>query len=125
MTLHLLEKGDNLVYKYVPNNYYPIAEKIYLKNIKTREPKIFRIDSLLKNGHGLVTNIKNIKPIVGVTLWNGYYNDFWDYTRLEPTLKGFSWSKEEKCFELPKKFKRKIKRTSKVYITIGDKEYTV
>ncbi len=112
------------VYKYLPAEYYDFAEKIYLKNIETKEPKIFDLKTLIENGVGLRSNMKEYKPVVGVTLWKGFDNDFWDMTELKLIGENYHWNSNKRMFEI-NHYKRTIDRKSKVIITIGDKKYEV
>lgn len=115
------EIGDIKFYKYVPQNYYKIAESIYLKSIETREPQLFDFHELHKNGTGLIENTTNLKPVIGATLWGGFNNDFWDVTELKILKSDYSWSNITKEFEL-KPYCRKIERKSKIRIRIGNTE---
>lgn len=119
--IKLNEIGEIKFYKYVPQNYYKVAESIYLKSIETKEPQLFDFHELHKNGTGLKENTTNIKPIIGATLWGGFDNDFWDMTELRILKGDYSWNKTTKEFEL-KPYFRKIERKSKIIIRIGDSE---
>lgn len=127
IALNLLaeSKTDSIkVYKYLPLKYYDFAERIYLKDGLTKEPKIFELKELMINGHGLKENQKEFNPIVGVTLWSGFSNEYWDLTELNKFDDDDYWDIEEKRFKA-KPYERKIKRNSKVKITIGDKKYEI
>jgi hypothetical protein len=124
---NLLKKGLDkkiLVYKYVPDKYYDFAKRIYLKNIETKEPRIFELTQLMKNGHGLHPIIKEYKPLVGTTLWKGFNNDFWDLTELRTIKDEYIWNADKRMFVL-KPYERKIERESKIIITIENKRYEV
>jgi hypothetical protein len=119
--IKLSEIGRIKYYKYIPMNYYEIAESIYLKSIETREPKLFDFNELYKNGSGLKKKSTDFKPVIGATLWDGFNNEFWDMTELRVLTSDYSWSNDKKDFEL-KPFNRKIERKSKVKIRIGNSE---
>jgi hypothetical protein len=119
-----------LVYKWVPDKYLKLAEEVYLKDPKTREPILFRLDKLINDG--TVLNLKSSKaiPNIGVTLWNDFNNEIWDMTELRKYDESMIWDVEAKHFiyaydktELKKSEieleKRGIK--GKIKITIGNK----
>lgn len=119
--IKLSEIGEIKFYKYVPQNYYKVAESIYLKSIETREPQLFDFHELHKNGTGLKENTTNLKPVIGATLWGGFNNDFWDMTELRILKSDYSWNNTTKEFE-SKPYCRKIERKSKIIIRIGNSE---
>lgn len=95
IALHLKEKYKNekvLVYKYVPTNNIAIAGNIYLKDCTSREPRCFELDELFTQGFGLKANTENIKPIIGVTLWKGFDNNYWDLTELKMFRQNYEWN---------------------------------
>lgn len=114
-------KDKILVYKYLPDNYYNSAQRLYLKDLKTKQPRIFDLKKILQNGHGLKSGIKRFAPLVGVTLWNGFDNTYWDLTELRGCSEHYQWDYVTKSFRLKPIVKCKIKRNSEVKITIGDK----
>jgi hypothetical protein len=121
-----------LVYKWVPDKYFKLAEEVYLKDPKTREPILFRLDKLINEG--TVLNLKSSKtlPNIGVTLWDDFNNDIWDTTELRKYDETKIWDIETKLFvynikDLKKKEieleKRGIK--GKIKVTIGSKIFWV
>lgn len=115
-----------LVYKYVPDNYYDFAKKLYLKDLKTKEPKIFELKKIIENGHGLKPNIKSFVPLVGVTLWKGFDNEYWDLTELKTVRDGYYWDVTTQSFKLKEITERRVIRTSKIRIYVGGvKKYEV
>jgi hypothetical protein len=115
-----------LVYKYVPAEYYDFAKKLYLKDLKTKEPKIFELKKILENGHGLKPKIKSFVPLVGVTLWNGLDTEYWDLTELRTIHDSYYWDTTAQRFKLKEITERKVIRTSKIRIYVGGvKKYEV
>ena len=113
------------VYKYMPENYYEFAQKLYLRNLIMKQPRIFDLMEIIQNGHGLKSEIKNFVPVVGVTLWKGFNTNYWDLTELRIIPKDYIWDNITKRFELSKNFERKVERRSKIKITIGVKTFYV
>lgn len=118
-------KEKILVYKYLPDNYYDFAQRLYLKDLKTKQPKIFDLKKILQNGHGLKSGIKRFVPLVGVTLWKGFDNNYWDLTELRGCPEHYQWDYVTKSFKSEPNFNRKIQRNSKIKITVGDKTFYV
>jgi len=115
-----------LVYKYMPDKYFDFAKDLYLKNIETKEPKIFELRDILKNGHGLKPNIKSYVPLVGVTLWKGFDNEYWDLTELRTISESYHWDAIAQGFKPNEIIGRRIRRTSKIKIYVGGiKKYDV
>ncbi len=121
-------KDKILVYKYLPDNYYDFAQRLYLEDLTTKQPRVFDLKNILQNGHGLKSGIKRFVPLVGVTLWNGFDNNYWDLTELRGCpehFQGMIWNKDKKDFDWPEKYIRTIERKSKIIIMVGDKRYEV
>ena len=101
---YLIKKyGSNvIVYKWLPDKYFKLADEVYLKDTTTREPLLFRLDKLIKAGTTLNLSASNTRPNIGVTLWNGIdnetYNEIWDVTELRKYEKYRKWDKNEKKF---------------------------
>ena len=106
------------VYKKLPDKYYKTAENIYLKNTNTREPKIFKLSKLFKNGYGLKPKIRKFKPVIGVTLWSGLSNEQWDLTEIKRFDINQYWDRDIKGF-------RYKKQDSKKYAHIPDIKFTI
>jgi hypothetical protein len=118
IAMNLLNEHGNekvFVYKFLPEKYYDFAKAIYLKDTLSREPRVFELQKLLRNGNGFYLSQKNIKPIIGVTLLKEFDNDFWDLMELKEFKTDFIWNSENKCFDY-KPFFRKIKRNSVIKI---------
>jgi hypothetical protein len=80
------------VYKYLPENYYEFAQKLYLIDLATnKQPRTFDLIKVIQNGNGLKSEIKNFVPLIGVTLWKGFNNNFWDLTELKIIPKNYTW----------------------------------
>jgi hypothetical protein len=129
IALHLIDDRNLdkiLVYKYVPDKYYDFAKELYLKDLITKEPKLFKLQEILRNGHGLKPNIKSFVPLVGVTLWKGFDNEYWDLTELKIVRDGYYWDVTTQSFKLKEITERKVIRTSKIRIYVGGvKKYEV
>jgi len=120
----LLDLNKIRVYKSLPKKYYSKYNKLYLLNTDTREPLIFNVKELISNGHDLKSRkLRNI-PAVGIQLFKGYSNEYWDMAKLTIVPSGMTWSKEAKQFRYlaPEKI---IERKSKIKITIGDETFYV
>lgn len=117
--IKLNESGEVKFYKHVPKDYYPLADSIYLKNVDTREPHLFDFKELYQNGSGFNKKTKNMKPIIGTHLWQGFNNNYWDLTELGIINKNYIWDSNLQSFEL-KPYSPRIERKSKVILRIGN-----
>src|ERR1035437_9170648 len=126
--------GTNvLVYKWLPHKYFILAEEVYLKDTKTREPKLFQLDKLLKDGTAINLKASKTKPNIGVTLWNDFdnetYDEIWDMTELRKYDEYMIWDKTKKHFvydeEMLKREEKRLGIKGTIKVTIGDKTFEV
>lgn len=109
---------DALVYKQV----YPTAcrhcIRLYLTDGLGSKPRLFKLSELEKNGTNIGLKVADWKPVIG---------SVHPYCRchLYDLLPGYEWNEENKRFELPKEWERKVERKSKVKISVGDKTFEV
>ena len=128
---YLINKyGSNVqVYKWVPDKNFKLAEEVYLKNPKTREPILFQLDKLIKDG--TVLNLKSSKaiPNIGVTLWKDFNDEIWDMTELRKYDESMIWDIETKHFvynkEDLKRREAKLGMKGVIKITVGNKTYKI
>lgn len=127
--------GPNaLVFKWMPLKYIKIAEKVYLRSIRTREPKVFSLDRLIEEGTALTLDNDLKKPRIGVTLWKNpkCEADWWDLTELNYKDKAEKWNKKRHRFEYEYdeiQLKRDLEhlgvKEGLIKVTVGDKVYYV
>lgn len=118
-----------LVYKWLPESYLPLAEKVYLKNIKTREPKVFKLIELINYNIFLNLNNSELRPSIGITLWSGFDNEIWDVTELRKCDEKMIWDKQKKGYIYDEKAlieeEKKLGLKGKIKVKIGNKEFYV
>lgn len=112
------ESDDPLVFKHVRNTACRHCIQLYLTEGLGSKPKLFKLSVLRENGSNIGRKQQDWKAVVEST-------HPWCYCELDEASEGYEWDKNKKMFMPPKEFKRKIERKSKVYITIGTKEYVI
>lgn len=112
------ELEDPLVFKWVQNGACRHCIKAYLTDGLGSKPRIFKMSELIGNG----TNINKKQED-----WKATLGSIHPYCRceLDEAQEDYEWDKNNRMFTPPKEFKRKIERKSKVYVTIGTKEYVI
>lgn len=111
-------KEDPLVFKHVQNSACRHCIQAYLTNGLGSQPIIFKLSELRANGTNIGRKQQEWKAVVGD-------HHPWCYCELDEIPEGYEWNDEKQMFVPPEKYERKIQRKSKVYITIGDKEFIV
>lgn len=108
---------DPLVFKQPLPSACRFCIKLYLTNGLGSQPIIFKLSELRANG----SNIGKKQQDWKATLESIHP---WDRCTLQELPKGYIWDQEKQMF-VPKKVENKIERKSKIYITIGDREFVV
>lgn len=108
---------DPLVFKQVQNSACRWCIKSYFTDGLGSKPRIFKLSELRNNGTNIGKKVSDWLPVICS------HHPFCRCSLME-LPKGFEWDDEKKMFVL-KKVEKKIERKSKVYITIGDREYIV
>lgn len=109
---------DTLVYKTVYPQACRHCIRLYLKGGIGSEPIVYKLSDLIKNGTNIGKKVAEWKAVVGST------HPFCRCT-LKRVPKGYIWSKEKQDFVIPKNFERRVIRTSKIKMKVGDKEFSV
>lgn len=112
------QSEDPLVFKHVLPTACRHCIKLYLTDGLGSKPRIFKLSELRANGSNIGRKQED---------WKATLESLHAYDRctLDEYIEGYEWDKNSKMFTPPKEFKRKIERKSKVYITIGNREYVV
>jgi hypothetical protein len=110
--------GDSaLIYKQV----FPLAcrhcIKLYLTNGVGSQPKIFTLTELVSNGNNIGKKVDDWKPVIGTT----HPHCRCDVRNVH---KGQVWNETIGQFEYGER-ERKVIRTSKIKILVGDKEFLI
>ena len=92
--------------------------RLHLTNGIGSKPIIFTIEQLEANGSNIGRKVQDWKATVGPE--HPYCRC--DIQNVPP---GYVWDEEKQDFVIPKDFERKVERKSKIYIRVGDKEFTV
>lgn len=90
--------------------------KLYLTHGIGSKPRTFKLSQILENGTNYGLKSKDWRPTI---------HPVHPFCRCELRYvpDGYVWDDEAGAFVPPKNYEPKVKRTSKVKITIGDKEY--
>jgi hypothetical protein len=112
------KSDDPLVFKHVLPTACRHCIKAYLTDGLGSKPRIFKLSELRANGSNIGRKQQDWLPTLDSL-------HPWDRCTLDEYIEDYNWDREKKTFEPPIEFKRKIERKSKVYITIGTKEYIV
>jgi hypothetical protein len=106
-------KGDDSkVYKRVHAEVCETCFRLYIKNRKTGEPRIFELKELLSNGTNIGRKQRDWKPVVGAT-------HPWCRCDLEYIPSGWEWSAKDKRFiPVIKQTKRMKEIRSKIKVKI-------
>lgn len=110
-------EDDPLVFKQPLPTACRWCIKLYLTDGLGSQPIIFKLSKLRANG----SNIGRKQQDWKATLESIHP---WDRCTLQELPKGYVWNQEKQMF-VPRKVEGRIERKSKVYITIGDKNYVV
>lgn len=104
--------SEALVYKRVHKDACNSCKKLYLVDLKTWEPKIFKVSFLIANGTNIKVKQSDWKPVLGAT-------HPWCRCDLEHIPKGWIWDKKKKSFVPSKNLKHKdvIKRNITVEVS--------
>jgi hypothetical protein len=105
---------DVLVYKQVYPGACRHCISKYLTNGIGSKPKVFKLSDLIANGTNIGRKVIN---------WLATITGLHPFCRchLNKVPKGYVWDEEKEMFNIPKDFKRKIDRKSKIIINVGDK----
>lgn len=108
---------DPLVFKHVQNSACRHCIRLYLTDGLGSQPIIFKLSQLRANGTNIGVKINDWKPVI---------SSVHPHCRceLQELPKGYIWDQEKQMF-VPKKVENKIERKSKIYITIGEREFVV
>lgn len=111
--------GDDAeVYKEVYAGACKHCIRLYLTNGIGSEPIVFTVSELIANGTNIGRKVIDWLPVVGCT------HVFCRCTgRRKP--EGYAWDIETQSWSIPVEFERKVKRTSKIKIMVGDKKIIV
>jgi hypothetical protein len=113
------DKGDDaLVYKETYPGACRWCIKLHLTNGIGSQPRLFTIPQLESNGDNIGKKVNDWKPTVYVVH---------PFCRCHLTYlpKGYVWDEEKKSFDVPKEYKQKIERVSKVEMKVGDKTFYI
>lgn len=98
-----------MVYKRIHAEHCSSCEKLYLKNKKTGEPRIYRLNELLGNGTNIGRKQKDWRPVIGAT-------HPWCRCDLEFVPPGWAWDSKTRRFvpikretKMAKEIRRKIR----------------
>jgi hypothetical protein len=107
-----------LVYKTVFPTACRRCIKLYLTNGIGSQPRIFKLSTLRENGTNIGVKANDWKPILSSTH---------PYCRctLHSVFAGQKWNETTQMFEYTTDRERKVIRTSKIKISVGDKEFFV
>lgn len=110
-------KEDPLVFKHVQPTACRFCIKLYLTNGLGSQPIIFKLSELRNNGSNIGRKQQS---------WVSTLGSLHPHCRceLDELPEGYEWDDEKKMF-VPGKVEKKIERKSKVYVTIGDREYVI
>jgi len=112
--LSSIERKGGKVYFDVFQGSCVHCARLYLKNGPGSEPRLFDIDDLRTNGTNAGKKVANWLATVGPI------HPFCRCT-INQQPEGYEWNPATRAFDIPKKVQRKVQRTSKVKITVGDK----
>jgi hypothetical protein len=112
------ESKDPLVFKHVLPTACRHCIRLYLTDGLGSKPRIFKLSELRANGTNIGRKQEDWKATLGAL-------HPYDRCTLDEYIEDYEWDKKSKMFIAPKEFKRKIERKSKVYVTIGNKEYII
>jgi hypothetical protein len=109
---------DSYVYVHVNDGACSKCVKMYLTNGSGSRPKVFLLKDLESNGSNVGRKTADYLPVVPPAHPNCYCS-----------IRHFKdksvWSEEEKKFNPPKNYERKVRRRGKVKIVIGDRNFEV
>jgi hypothetical protein len=112
------KKGvDALVFKDVFPQACRFCIKFYLTQGIGSKPIVYKLSELIANGSNIGKKQSDWKPTL-------YSVHSWCRCTLRSLPEGYEWDEEKGMFT-PKKKENKIKRKSKVKVTIGNKEFMV
>jgi len=113
------DKGDDAkVYKEVYQSACRHCIRLYLTNGIGSKPRIFTIPQLEANGDNMGKKVNDWKPTV-------YSTHPFCRCNLISIPKGYEWDEEKKSFDVPKDYKPKVERQSKVEMKVGDKTFYI
>ena len=113
------EHGDDpKVYVHVNDGACTKCVRAYLTSGAGSRPKVFSLKELEANGSNSGRKLSEYLPVVPPQHPNCYCS-------IRHFDADYVWSDEEKKFNFPKEYKRKIHRRSRVKITIGNKNFEV
>lgn len=115
----ILEKFgvDTRVFKHVFPQACRHCIKLYLTNGLGSQPRIFTLTELISNGNNIGKKVDDWKPVIGTT----HPHCRCDIKHIH---KGQIWNETTCQFEYGER-ERKVIRTSKIKITVGDKEFLI
>jgi hypothetical protein len=108
---------DPLVYKQVQPTACRHCIRLFLTDGLGSKPKIFKLSELRANGTNIGLKVNDWKPVLSTI--HPFCRCF-----LQELQKGYVWDQDKGMF-VPGKVEQKVERKSKIYITIGDKQYVV
>jgi len=109
---------DSKVYKKVFKGSCEKCTEFYLTNGFGSEPIVFKLSELYENGENIERKVDDWKPVIGPT-------HFWCRCMLTHIDENYEWDEKQQDFNKPKPYERKVQRTSKVRITIGNRTFNV
>ena len=92
--------------------------KLHLTQGVGSEPIIFKLSTLIQNGTNIGRKVDDWKAVLGT-------NHPYCRCDIQPIFAGQKWNKDTNRFEYSLDRERKVIRTSKIKITVGDKTFEV
>lgn len=92
--------------------------RLYLTSGVGSKPRVFTLEELVANGTNVGRKVRDWKAVLG---------SMHPHCRchLVHVLPGQVWDEEKQMFDFPKKIENKVKRKSKIKVTVGDKVFNV
>lgn len=109
---------ESIVYKKVFQSACKSCVKLYLTDGFGSKPKVFKLTELQNNGTNIGRKVAEWKPVIGPT-------HPWCRCMLVYIDPNYEWDDETKDFNKPKQFERKVERTSRVRVNIGNQSIEV
>jgi len=107
--------GDARVYKDVYPGACKHCIRLYLSSGVGSKPLIFRLDELRDNGTNVGKKVADWKAVIGPV-------HPWCRCTLHEVPKGYEWNEETQSFSTRAEFQRRVRRRSRVSVTVGGKE---
>lgn len=111
-----IDGEETKVYKQVYPGACRHCIRLYLKSGLGSEPKVFKLIDLLANGTNIGKKVAEWLAVVG-------YTHPYCRCHLYRVPKGYVWSQDKQRFVIPEKLERKVVRTSKIYVHVGNKVF--